>query len=183
MDKHSQSLFLIGDLDNVFQIHPQLCKNDSDRSLTINLLVSIAVTNLLCPNDGSMWRTSNLAYAIVMLENCDEMDDFNSVACNQTVATKVRDLHNGDSSKERDMLKFFSKRISCSCLKGRYSVARRTLPKLGKCSRCKEVKERHKLMVCGRCKVDQYCSDKCQIAHWHQAHHRHCRNYVNAVTK
>ena len=117
-----------------------------------------------------------------MLENCDEMDDFNSVLHNQTVATKIRDLHSGGSGQERDMLKFFSKRISCSCLKERHSVARRTLPKLGKCSHCKMVKARTLLMVCGSCKVHQYCSEECQIARWHQSHQRHCREYFNAAT-
>ena len=128
VSKFMDTLYLIGNLENVFQRHPQLCKNESDRNLT----VSIAVTNLLYPKDGNMAVIANAAYAIVILENCDEVDDFNSVVCNQTVATKIRDLHNGGSGQERDMLKFFSKRISCSCLKKRHSVARRTHPKLGK---------------------------------------------------
>ena len=54
ISKFIDSLFIVGDMENTIQIYPKLFKNDSDRSLTINLLVSIAVTNLLCPNDGSM---------------------------------------------------------------------------------------------------------------------------------
>ena len=61
VSKFMDTLYLIGNLENVFQRHPQLCKNESDRNLTINLLVSIAVTNLLYPKDGNMAVIANAA--------------------------------------------------------------------------------------------------------------------------
>ena len=104
------SLFFAKSLKNVFEMHPQLFNNESYQEMAINLLVSIAVTNLLQPQryDG----LANFAYAIVMLENCNETNDFNSVVCKQPVSAKIRDLK--DSSNDRDLLKFFSKRMKCS---------------------------------------------------------------------
>ena len=73
---------------------------------------------------------------IVILENYDG-GAANSFLCNRVVASKRMHLE-----------------------------ARKTVPKLGKCYHCKLVKERAMLMVCGRCGIAQYCSRKCQMAHW-----------------
>ena len=61
VSKFLDTYFSTGDLENVFQTHPQLCKNDSDRNLTINLLVSVAVTNLIHPEDGHVLFVVNIA--------------------------------------------------------------------------------------------------------------------------
>ena len=181
VSKFLDTYFSTGDLENVFQTHTQLRKNDSDRNLTINLLESVAMTNLIHPEDGHVAFVVNIAFAIVVLENCDETDDFYSVLCKQAVATKVRDFIYGYVDNERDLLKFFHKRTACSCLKERYSVVRKIFPKLGKCSHCKVVKARSLLMVCGRCKIDQYCSSECHVAAWSE-HRRQCGDYINAYS-
>ena len=188
-DAHPVSKFLdtyfstTGDLENTLQIYPKLFKNESYRKMAANLLVSMATTILLHPIDGDMAIIANLTCAIVMLENSDETDDFHSVVCKQAVATKIRDLNHlvrGDVG--RDSLNFYRKRISCSCLKDMHLHARKTLPKLGMCSHCGELKERATLMVCGRCKIDQYCSSECQVAAWPQ-HKSGCRDhdYVDSI--
>ena len=82
------------------------------------------------------------------------------------------------SGNDRDTLKFYTKRISCSCLNERYKHARKTLPKMGKCSHCHEEKERSSLMTCGRCKVPFYCSRECQVANV-PGHKEHCGVYVD----
>jgi len=82
------------------------------------------------------------------------------------VQMKVRDLRLGTSSISRDALKFYSKRVSCSCLKSKHQKARRTIPKTGRCLNCNEEMERVALSVCGRCMVMQYCSKECQVFHW-----------------
>ena len=74
--------------------------------------------------------------------------------------TKRRDLGEGNT---RDLLKFFSKRTTCSCLKNMYSEARKNMPKMGKCSYCDGVKERRLLSVCSKCRINQYCSRECQV--------------------
>ena len=75
------------------------------------------------------------------------------------------------------MLKMLSNRTSCSCLKAMYANARRTLPKLGTCSNCKELKGRESLMLCGGCRIDQYCSSKCQAEHW-EIHKTSCAAFA-----
>ena len=83
----------------------------------------------------------------------------------RVVESKARDLLRG-SDNMRDVLKFYRKRVACSCLKDIHLEARKTLPKLGVCFCCESVKERALLMVCSRCRYSQYCSRKCQIADW-----------------
>lgn len=78
----------------------------------------------------------------------------------------------------RDVLKFYSKRLPCSCLKEQYKHSRRTVPKMGLCEHCRQRKERAILMTCGQCKVPQYCSRECQVAEWPD-HEKDCDRYAN----
>jgi hypothetical protein len=78
---------------------------------------------------------------------------------------------------ERDILKFYCKRLSCSCLKEKYKQARKTLPKMGRCYHCHKCFERESLMTCSLCKVPLYCSRQCQVAHWPK--HRNCSVSIN----
>ena len=115
-----------------------------------------------------------ISIAILVLENYDGTDNVNG----RVVASKLRDIHWSGSSLERDMLKFFRKRITCSCLKDMHLEARKTLPKTGVCYHCNQEKERSLLMVCSRCRIAQYCSRRCQVAGW-PAHQRYCDVYVS----
>ena len=74
---------------------------------------------------------------------------------------KMRNLAEGT---ERDVVRFFAKRIKCGCLKRR-SRKIKNEPKLGLCIHCESRKKRHELMVCSLCRKPQYCSMKCQHAH------------------
>jgi len=67
---------------------------------------------------------------------------------------------------KRTAIRFFSKRIPCSCLDDLYSEAKETLTKMGGCRNCGQVKEHSALMECSRCKSVQYCSKECQLTHW-----------------
>ena len=149
-------------MKDIFQAHPQLYNNDSDRNLATNILISIAVNNLLCKdgrNENDMidlGLTSNIAKAVVILETyAGDLDE----------TFLARDVLKANLLyRRRDILKFFCKRISCKCLKAMHSVARKTLPKLGGCQRCGKVYEREFLYVCSRCRIPTYCSRECQIA-------------------
>ena len=153
-------------LNDTFQRLTEVWTNESYRSMAIRILVHCGTNSLHC-QDTSMLR--DITHAIVIFENYDG-GAANSFLCNRVVASKMRDIHLGGSCQtlpsKRDLLKFYRKRIACSCLKGMHLEARKTLPKLGKCYHCKLVKERAMLMVCGTCGVAQYCSRKCQMAHW-----------------
>ena len=159
----------------------QICHNIEIRKQVIKLLVHIG-TNFLKRSDlfcdsaldqeqesKSVWA---ITYLILFLENYDGSSDLDvfaekfSFCANHSAATKLRDIDMSGSSKLRDILKFFRKRTSCSCLKEMHLTARKTLPKIGQCHHCGEWKERALLSVCSRCRIHQYCSKECQIAHW-----------------
>mmetsp|Transcript_18440 Transcript_18440/g.44399 ORF Transcript_18440/g.44399 Transcript_18440/m.44399 type:complete len:236 (+) Transcript_18440:225-932(+) len=76
---------------------------------------------------------------------------------------KFSDILNGC---KRTAIRFFSKRIPCSCLDDLYAEARETLTKMGACFHCDQIKEHSALMDCSRCKGVQYCSKECQLADW-----------------
>ena len=112
------------------------------------------------------YRSIRMAKAIVILENYNVTGSLVETIHSPKVATKMRDHQPTISSGRRDALKFFSKRVSCSCLKERYQEARRTQPKMGLCYGCDEEIERVALSVCSRCMITQYCSRECQVANW-----------------
>jgi hypothetical protein len=73
-------------------------------------------------------------------------------------------------SDEHTVVKFFWRRIRCSCLDERYEEVK-SIPKMGTCfnSQCEHPKrsvERSELRCCSRCRMVNYCSRKCQAADW-----------------
>ena len=169
-----------------FNSHSQMWKNESSRNNVINIFIAIG-TNLLLWNDTNKELfsevASEIARAVVIFENYNtETGDFGSTINNRLVCSKAIKLHPSGSSSERDVLKFFRKRTACSCLKKMHLETRKTLPKLGMCNHCLEEAGRESLMVCSRCRIDQYCTRECQIAHWPE-HKRDCDMYVKAQQK
>ena len=168
-------------LMDTFENHSQVWNNDSFRKMAIYALIGMGTNMLLNKHENR--KAKYIATAIIVLENYNGTGDFNSATYNQATATKLRDLFAGDNNGGiRDVLKLYRKRMTCSCLKELHSVARKTLPKLGACFHCGELKERSSLMICGKCKVHQYCSNECQVAAWPE-HKCRCNMYVNANTK
>ena len=66
---------------------------------------------------------------IMVLENYDRTSVINSPG----VALKLRDLYFGGNTAKRDVLKFYRKRTSCSCLKKMHLEARKDIQKMGGC--------------------------------------------------
>jgi hypothetical protein len=161
-------------MNDTFQRHAEVWKNESYRNMAIQILVHCG-TNSLHYKDTGMIR--EITSAIVILENYDG-GAANSVVYNPVASKKLRDIHSAGSSMKRDVLKFYRKRTTCYCLKGMHLEARKTLPKLGGCDHCGVVKERALLMVCSRCRITQYCSRECQIADWSR-HKEFCDLCVN----
>lgn len=171
-------------LRETFTTYQEVWDNERYREMAVNIFTAIGTNSLLSIERGLGGHESKcLATAIVILENYNGSGDFDSVIrsvlSNRAAATKMRDISGGGSStSRRDMLKFFRKRITCSCLKKIHLEARKTLPKVGMCYHCGEEKERRLLMVCGKCKISQYCSRECQMAHW-PSHKRRCDMHVS----
>ena len=148
-------------LRDTFTTHQEVWDNERYREMVVNIFVVIG-TNCILSRERV---DSFLAHAIVTLENYDG-EGIVSTLNSRVVAAKMRDLRHRGRSTMRDALKFYRKRVSCKCLKDMHLKARKTFPKEGKCFHCREVKERSLLMVCSRCGIMQYCSRKCQVAHW-----------------
>jgi len=169
--------FQMGDWWHTLRKHLRVWNNNNYREETIQILLKIGTHKLLGKNIADIDAETILsleivAKSILILENHSEKLSIDDVCCTRLAATKSRDIGHGNM---RDILKFFSKRILCSCLSGMHSQTRKTLPKLGKCYHCKVEKERALLYVCSRCKIDQYCCRECQVAEWPE-HQKHCDN-------
>eukprot|EP00984_Skeletonema_dohrnii_P031392 scaffold23806_cov72-Skeletonema_dohrnii-CCMP3373.AAC.2 len=83
---------------------------------------------------------------------------------------KVNEIFN--PSDMHTLVKFFRKRIPCSCLNKKYDEVK-SITKIGvcynpKCSVPLGKVERSKTMYCSRCRCATYCSHGCQKAHWAQ---------------
>ena len=105
----------------------KLWSNDNYRNMAIDLLLIIGA-NFLVGSDSTSTDATDIACAIVFLENCNETKSMNEVFFSRGASGKVRDIRGGNV---RDVLKFCSKRLSCSCLKKMHSDARKTMPKQG----------------------------------------------------
>ena len=126
----------------------------------------------------------DIAMIIIVLENYDRTSDINTIIYERGIASKIRDLYcGGNNTERREVLKFYRKRTSCSCLKAMHLEARKDAPKLGDCYHCLRIKERATLMVCSRCRVVQYCSRECQVAAWQNHKEGECDDFVCASRK
>ena len=168
----ANQLDVVDNLSDTFKKHPQFWNSESFRAMAINVFVRIG-TNMFFDK-----RTSSLGFiaqAIVVLENYNGSGYIESTYNFRVVATKFRDLLG--SSSLRDELKFFRKRISCSCLKDMHLKMRKSCPKTGQCFGCDRTTERALLMVCSRCRISQYCSRRCQVEHWPIHKCKECGDY------
>ena len=106
-----------------------------------------------------------IAELILSLEEYGKTKHIDSAFASRYAASKRSYLSVPNvSSTKRDILKFYRKRTSCSCLKEMHLKARKIMPKMGLCFGCGQEKERVSLSVCSRCMVIPYCSRECQVA-------------------
>ena len=173
------SSFCLTSLKDTILNHSYVKNDESLRKMTTDILTMIG-TNLLYATDEHgeyMQFIISIILAITILENYDEELDYDSNSINPIALVKNRDLCDSSPSVRRDLLKFFRKRITCSCLKKKHLETRKTQPKVGRCFNCEVVKDRSLLMVCSRCMVAPYCSRECQVLD-SPRHREYCDKYV-----
>ena len=162
-----------------FKRHQQVWTDESYKQTAVDILTTMGTNILLMEmsneRSGIMWAIS-IAKTIVLLDHHDSTVSFDVAIRNRRIRTRLRDLGSRTSSSRRDTLKFFSKRIPCSCLKKMHRKIRKTQPKIGSCWGCGREFERVSLSVCSRCTISQYCSRKCQVSDWPQ--HKFECNYM-----
>jgi len=165
------TFFMGNNFRGSIETYHELWNNHSYRKLAAEALTIIGANWLLSCKNNAVELAGGIASGIFVLENYNysEPPEWALTAFSRVVALKNRDLDDGFTRTsmgvyKRDLLKFFRKRMKCSCLKKMHLEARKAQSKLGKCHHCKVEKERVLLMVCSRCRIDQYCSRKCQVA-------------------
>jgi len=153
--------------------HPLVFERDDHNKLARSILLAFSVNTILREDT---YATPNIVSSVLLLlENFDDSKDFESSYW--SAAPKIRDI-TYSLRTPRVALKFYSKRIGCSCLKEKYAQSR-GLNKTGECHNCCKHLERRKLMVCSRCKVNHYCSDECHREKW-PIHKKWCDKVVNS---
>ena len=155
------------------EVNPEVWNNADYRQMAIDILLSIGTNMIL---DGSNHRMAQYFGICISTLECYDGEGDSEKAQNLAQVKVLRSLPFG--SGVRDALKFYTKRVACSCLKDSYKHARKTLPKIGMCDNCQQVKERASLMTCGRCKVPLYCSRECQVANV-PAHKEECSKFAD----
>ena len=141
----------------------KMFRNDSIRMLALACLASLEAGYLLKGDKKYATFAATVAYIHVTVQNTK-----NELSVD-TVGNLIDDL---SENQEREAVKFFSKKIPCTCLKEKWKQAK-TKPKVARCTVCYVVKDKCEILICGQCKRSHYCSKDCQAAHWH-AHQPFC---------
>ena len=158
-DKTSYDLFMSNTVVN----HRQVWGDDATlRKLALDIMVVIGTNFILDTDDHGIKLADLLATTISAMEHYNGHGKINLAICQAYIV--VDDLRCGG---EREVVRFYLKRISCTCLKAKYSLLKKSQPtRISGCHTCKQVKVRSSMMVCGRCKAVQYCCEECQAADW-----------------
>jgi hypothetical protein len=176
---------------DVFNRHQQVWDSEEYRQMTIDILLAMGTNLVLAGNhyrlvkkkeEGGdsgrgflVYPQRNFAYVILLLYSY-KSGTGNLDAAKYIAAATVRDLFHGE---EKEVIRFFTKRIRCSCLQAKYEIAKK-LPSVGRCHGCKGKSKRKTLMLCGCCRIAQYCSYECQASHWpvHKAECRRAKEFL-----
>lgn len=127
--------------------------DDKDKQLQLFPLFLNLGTNLLL-NDNTQDSLSIIAVMAAVFCQHD-FDEEKAFASNPSKKI-VRDLR--EFSFVSDAIRYFRSMTPCQCLKKKHVRAKAQL-KMGKCTYCKELKERKELYLCGACEVSTH-SDK-----------------------
>jgi hypothetical protein len=150
-----------------FDRHRAVFDNATLRKMVISIMLTMGVNLIL--NDDNMGLVAMYASYILHIEIYGCVGNIEA-ALWRSGRLEI-DIKQG--GWERDVIQFFIKRITCSCLTATYSQAKVSQPKImGKCDYCEKKRERRTLMLCERCKTVQYCCTACQADDWQ--YHKYC---------
>ena len=121
--------------------------------------------------EGEIWfhyLAQNEVMICMMITVLELVETYSDPIVVKRRSTKMS--HKLAGGNRRDVVKFVSKRLPCSCLKKLHSAARKKVEKVGKCFGCDKQFPRSQLCVCTGCNHNEYCSKECQRADW--SHHK-----------
>jgi len=119
----------------------------------------------------------NITTTLCILVHFESGQDIEHTFYQPKVAGKLMSF-NPQTSGRRGVLKLLSRLNPCSCLKELYTETKKMHEKLCYCSHCKSIKKRSSLMVCGDCRIENYCSKECQTAAWSD-HQSECKRIID----
>ena len=165
----NEGTHIVDNLTDTFNQYPEVWNTGPYQKMTRDLMLRIG-TNLILGNKANVWAVlREIAHIVMLLDNYDGSGSIDSTVNSRVVLSKMRDI-----CSLRDLLKFYRKRTTCSCLKKMHLETRKSRPKkIGGCHNCGQKKDRALLAVCSRCRIFHYCSRECQIAAWPK-HKRMC---------
>ena len=137
------------------------------KEIILSLLVHLGA-NVLIKYDNSIlnWATIVATATICSQHNFNVAD----VLATEKSRKLLRDIHFG---LEYDTIRFFRKRLPCTCLRERYNLVKNQ-PKMMICMTCKTQRDRRQLYLCSRCRFHHYCSIECQAKHF-PTHQQWCK--------
>jgi len=164
-DPDDQGYFLDA-VKKTFENHHEVWKDAEMREMTIKILLNTG-TNFILTN--MIDSASKMTSAIILLERYTGVGSFSSI-----IYRTLEDLGYLRGAGDNDVIRFYHKRIPCSCLKKIYSDVRECQDRVSECFGCNQTIKRKTLVVCGGCKFAHYCSKECQISDW-PTHKTLCR--------
>jgi uncharacterized membrane protein YhaH (DUF805 family) len=135
-------------------------ENSKPHNMALLIMASIGAKIILDEQDTRRNERAIVVAGDILLMEAIKKDQ-------KTARNIVRKIDKLEGGGQREVIRFFSKRIACNCLKQLYKEAKKVQPtRLGICAHCGPGKDRDNLMYCQRCGWVQYCSRDCQKAHW-----------------
>eukprot|EP00956_Cyclotella_meneghiniana_P022780 scaffold43448_cov51-Cyclotella_meneghiniana.AAC.2 len=109
---------------------------------------------------------------------------------------EVRDEYNGALDRKieittsifdialcpRATIRFFHRRNSCDCLQEMYYNLKETTKRTSWCWNCEKVEDIKVFKECTFCKLANYCSYECAVAHW-PGHKEQCKEWRKDLTQ
>eukprot|EP00956_Cyclotella_meneghiniana_P035628 scaffold116609_cov39-Cyclotella_meneghiniana.AAC.3 len=104
-------------------------------------------------------------FHFVRLMHTIEVRDNHGGALSDSIMDEIRNLAN-DTVSPRETIRFFHRRNSCDCLKELYYKLKENTARMSLCYNCLESVDIRKMSQCSQCKLVNYCSYECAVAHY-----------------
>ena len=105
------------------------------------------------------------AYHTVFMIKTMEVRDSHNGAWDLTIARDIQQ-QTVDASSPRETVRFFLRRNSCDCLKELYYKLKENTARTSSCDNCFKLVDILKMSQCSQCKIANYCSYDCAVAHY-----------------
>ena len=167
------------------EMYPKLLDDPSSREKVKGLFLKFAVDLALSNEEPSRAASVLDALTVIDIPKLEHVknivgdpdNDFAHPAyftrCSRALA---RIILLDPGCRDLEVVRDLSSRISCSCLDAKKAQQAKLKKKqtTAICTECKQEIGLERLLVCGECKIANYCSKECQVADWPR-HRIYCK--------